>query len=109
MFMRTEFRAKTACNGARGLFVLLLGFGLCAPVGLRAEGAAAAEAIPISPESAPDVGSTRPETSPAPQDDARERTDPAEGGISADLQFDDAPATEPPPVPGADAAPWRGR
>jgi hypothetical protein len=105
MFMRTEFRAKTACNGARGLFVLLLGFGLSVPVGVRAEDAAAAQVVPIAPESAPDVGSTHPETSPAPADNGREPTDPAEGGTSVDLQFEDAPVTELQPAPEADAAP----
>jgi len=102
--MRTEFRAKTACNGARGLFVLLLGFGLSVPVGVRADDGAAAEAIPISPEHAPDVGSTRSETSPSPAEGVREPTDPADGGTSADLQFEGAPVTASPP-PEGDAEP----
>lgn len=120
--MRTEFRAKTACNGARGLFVLLLSFGLSAPAGVRAQDVTAAQAVPISPERAPDVGSTQAETAPSPAGDAREPTDPADGGTSVPLDFerrtavppslpdedrpgDEAPASSEAPLPAADMAP----
>ena len=109
--MRTEFRAKTACKGARGLFVLLLGFGACLPCALAQDATppAAAEkprVAPIAPGTAPDVGTVHPDApSTAPPDDAREPTDPAGQGKAQPAITGNAPPSAdqlPPPVTSPD-------
>ncbi len=97
--MRTEFRAMTACNVARGLFAVLLGLASVLTLQARADeqpqpSGAPASQRPIQPESAPDVGSVKPEDPaqpPEPRNDAREPTDPADGGKNVPLDLGDAP------------------